>query len=48
MGPPGGLHYQTVDSICPFSVVVLDRIKARTVGSRSWRRTWSMAQWSVE
>ena len=27
-GPPGGLHYQTLDSICPFTVVILDRVAA--------------------
>jgi lipopolysaccharide transport system ATP-binding protein len=27
-GPPGGLHYETLDSICPFTVEVLDRTTA--------------------
>jgi len=27
-GPPGGIHYETLDSICPFTVVVLDRTAA--------------------
>jgi lipopolysaccharide transport system ATP-binding protein len=27
-GPPGGLHYETLDSICPFTVVILDRTTA--------------------
>ena len=27
-GPPGGLHYETLDSICPFTVVILDRVAA--------------------
>jgi hypothetical protein len=27
-GPPGGLHYETLDSVCPFTVVILDRTTA--------------------
>jgi lipopolysaccharide transport system ATP-binding protein len=31
-GPPGGLHYETLDNICPFTVVILDR-----VASQGWK-----------
>jgi lipopolysaccharide transport system ATP-binding protein len=47
MGPPGGLHYQTLDSICPFSVVVLDRTSAD--GWKPELATYLVAgEWSVE
>jgi lipopolysaccharide transport system ATP-binding protein len=47
MGPPGGLHYQTLDSICPFSVVVLDRTSAD--GWKPELATYLVdADWSVE
>jgi ABC-type polysaccharide/polyol phosphate transport system ATPase subunit len=46
-GPPGGLHYETLDSICPFTVVVLDRTTAR-----GWKPESSAylvdSSWSVE
>jgi lipopolysaccharide transport system ATP-binding protein len=47
MGPPGGLHYQTLDSICPFSVVVLDRTSAD--GWKPELATYLVdGEWSVE
>jgi lipopolysaccharide transport system ATP-binding protein len=27
-GPPGGLRYETLEDICPFTVVILDRVTA--------------------
>lgn len=46
-GPKGGLHYETLDGICPFGVVVLNRAHAA-----DWKPEWATyvvdGHWTVE
>lgn len=46
-GPPGGLHYETLDNICPFTVIVLSKTTAE--GWRPEMCTYLVdSSWRVE
>ena len=46
-GPPGGLHYETIDNICPFTVMVLSKTTA--YGFKPEMCTYLVdSTWSVE